>query len=347
MFDKTFITDCEGPLTLNDNAYEICKHFIKDGDKLFKILSSYDDYLADVVKLAGYKSGNTLKLIIPFLLAEGVKNKDLVNFSKNNILSVEGVDFLINYLKSSMNNFIISTSYGQYIEAVSDYLNVPFENTFFTKVDMDGMDITSEEIEKINEFKEMILKHPENYVLLDEIFFEKMSEFNFDNQLDEIEVVGGVGKKLAMIKIISKEYVDMKQLLYIGDSITDVESLKFARMLNGLSISFNGNEYPLKEAEIAIVSENAIATTLIANVYVKNTRDEVFDFINKYNSTNDLEFLFKEYGVEENISNEFFKIFSNNLPLIKLINKDNFDEILQKSIKMRKHIRGKDIGGLG
>ena len=66
-FEKSYITDCEGPLTLNDNAYELCEHFIEDGGELFKILSKYDDYLADVVKLPGYKAGNTLILILPFL----------------------------------------------------------------------------------------------------------------------------------------------------------------------------------------------------------------------------------------------------------------------------------------
>ena len=50
MFEKSFITDCEGPLTLNDNAFELCAHFIEDGDELFKILSLYDDYLVDEVK---------------------------------------------------------------------------------------------------------------------------------------------------------------------------------------------------------------------------------------------------------------------------------------------------------
>jgi hypothetical protein len=47
MFEKSFITDCEGPLTLNDNAFEIAADFIEDGGELFKILSLYDDYLVD------------------------------------------------------------------------------------------------------------------------------------------------------------------------------------------------------------------------------------------------------------------------------------------------------------
>ena len=57
MFEKSFITDCEGPLTLNDNAFELCAHFIEDGDELFKILSLYDDYLVDEVKKDNYKAG--------------------------------------------------------------------------------------------------------------------------------------------------------------------------------------------------------------------------------------------------------------------------------------------------
>ena len=63
MFEKSFITDCEGPLTLNDNAFELCAHFIDDGDELFKILSLYDDYLVDEVK----KDIHTLEDLLNFL----------------------------------------------------------------------------------------------------------------------------------------------------------------------------------------------------------------------------------------------------------------------------------------
>ncbi len=32
---RLFVTDCEGPLSLNDNAYEIAKEFIPEGDEFF------------------------------------------------------------------------------------------------------------------------------------------------------------------------------------------------------------------------------------------------------------------------------------------------------------------------
>ena len=84
MFEKSYITDCEGPLTLNDNAYEMADKFIENGGELFKILSLYDDYLVDIVKKENYKAGNTLKLILPFFVVENLTNRDFIDFSKSN-----------------------------------------------------------------------------------------------------------------------------------------------------------------------------------------------------------------------------------------------------------------------
>ena len=53
-------TACEGPLALNDNAFELCREFIKpQGDRFFQQVSRYDDYLAEVAKRPGYKAGDT------------------------------------------------------------------------------------------------------------------------------------------------------------------------------------------------------------------------------------------------------------------------------------------------
>ena len=69
--------------------------------------------------------------------------------------------------------------------------------------------------------------------------------------------------------------VTAKNMWYIGDSITDVEPLEFARSNDGISISFNGNEYPLKVAEIAIVSPSAVTTAVVANIYANFDKNKV------------------------------------------------------------------------
>ncbi len=348
MFEKSFITDCEGPLTLNDNAFEISAKFIENGDELFKILSLYDDYLVDVVKKENYKAGNTLKLILPFFVCENIKNKDMIDFSINNIYSVADSKFLLSYLKGAMNTYIVSTSYGQYIEAVSDYMEVPFENTFYTNVDVDGLSLNEDEVKKINEFKELILANPKDYGLFDDIFFNQISKMGIYEKIRDIEVVGGEGKKLAIDKIIARDNIDVNNMLYIGDSITDVEPLKFAKDNNGISISFNGNEYPLKVAEIAIISPSAVTTAVIANIYAENDKDKVLKFIEDYNTSKNLEELFDQYDVNLKIIEKFFDVFSDkNYPIIQIVNENNFDDILKSSKYMRNNIRGEDIGGLG
>ena len=347
MFEKSFITDCEGPLTLNDNAFEIAADFIEDGGELFKILSLYDDYLVDVVKKENYKAGNTLKLILPFFVVENLTNEDFIDYSKNHIYAVNDSKFLLEYLKEAMNTYIVSTSYGQYIEAVSDYLEVPFENTFYTNVDIDSLHLNDEEIQKIVEFKDMILNNPKDYELFDDIFFNQISQMGIYDEISKIEVVGGQGKKLAIDEIIERDGIDVKGMLYIGDSITDVEPLEFARKNNGISISFNGNEYPLKVAEIAIVSPSAVATAVVANVYAGNDKNKVLEFIKDYNITDDLKKLFSDYNIDSKIENKFFSVFADEYPIIETVTEENYESILEVSKLMRNNIRGQDIGGLG
>lgn len=348
MFEKSFITDCEGPLTLNDNAFELAAKVIENGDELFKVLSLYDDYLADVVKVENYKAGNTLKLILPFFACENLTNRDMVEFSQNNIYSVRDSKFLLSYLKKAMNIYIVSTSYGQYIEAVSKYMDVDFKNTFYTDVDVDVLNLDDGEIGKIEQFKKLILENPDDYELFDDIFFNQITKMGIYEKIKDIEVVGGEGKKLAIDKIIERDGIDINNMLYIGDSITDVEPLQFARKNNGISISFNGNEYPLKVAEIAIVSPSAVTTAVIANIYAKYDKNKVLKFIEDYNDSDNLKELFGKYDIDLEIGEKFFEVFEGkDYPIIQTVTDKNYEDILKSSKHMRNNIRGQDIGGLG
>jgi energy-converting hydrogenase A subunit R len=184
--------------------------------------------------------------------------------------------------------------------------------------------------------------------MFDDIFFSQIAKMGIYEKIRDIEVVGGQGKKLAIDKIIERDGIDINNILYIGDSITDVEPLEFARKNNGISISFNGNEYPLKVAEIAIVSPSAITTCVIANIYSKTNKANVLKFIGDYNNSDNLSELFDSYEIDLEIKNKFFDIFKDeNYPLIEIIDENNFEDILKLSKDMRNNIRGQDIGELG
>src|SRR3990170_5504815 len=112
---RIFVSDCEGPISKNDNAFELTSHYVPEGSSFFALVSTYDDVLADVVKRPGYKAGDTLKLILPFLKAYGVTNQAILEYSSKNVLLVPGAKETLQFVSSFMPSFIVSTSYEQYM----------------------------------------------------------------------------------------------------------------------------------------------------------------------------------------------------------------------------------------
>ena len=56
----------------------------------------------------------------------------------------------------------------------------------------------------------------------------------------------------------------------------------------------------------------------------------------------------KKYNITSEVKNKFLNTFnSNNYPIIKIIDNDNFYDIVDESSKMRNTIRGQKIGELG
>ena len=65
------------------------------------------------------------------------------------------------------------------------------------------------------------------------------------------------------------------------------------------------------------------------------------------NNSDDLEMIFNDYNIDEEIRNKFFSVFTGVYPLIQVITDENYESILKVSKEMRNNIRGQDIGGLG
>lgn len=341
MGKKVFISDCEGPISINDNAFELAGHYIEDGEKFFTIISKYDDILADEVKREGYNAGGTLKLIVPFLKAYGATNKGIVEFSKENVLIVPGAKETLQYVKDTMPSFIVSTSYSQYIQALCDLTGFPFESTYSTGLDIDECPIIDTDKEKLMEYRRAIVENPD-FGLIDKIFWEDMLKLHVHEIMKNVNPVGGEGKKEAVIDIINKFGFLNSDIMYVGDSITDVEPLRFAKQHNGLAISFNGNEFAIREAEIAIMADNTVMISIIADLFNKSGKEEVMNFIKSYMA--DPDGAVDKYPIKRELKEKLRHV---NLPKIALINSEDFENIVNESKTFRNLVRGEAIGALG
>jgi energy-converting hydrogenase A subunit R len=358
---KAFISDCEGPISKNDNAFELTAHFVPDGDKLFTVISKYDDVLADVLKRPRYKAGDTLRLILPFLKAYDVSNEKMREFSAKSLVLIANTKETLDYLRSIAHAFIVSTSYEHYIEALCQAINFPCKNTYCTKVNIDKYVLPEKEIIELRKMALEIAQMPvieipngaksiedfserdrETIRRLDEIFWKEMAVMASRKILEEINPIGGFEKAEAVKDAAQRANVELSDVMYVGDSITDVEAFKLVKGGGGLTVSFNGNHYAVKNADIAILSESSLTTAAAADIFCRFGKNQVFELVEKWSR----ETLAKS-PVNPNLREKLLKLYPQRLPKVKIVTSENMDVLAKESAEFRKKVRGEAIGRLG
>lgn len=339
MNDKFYVTDCEGPLSVNDNAYEISDYFIPEGGEFFSILSNYDDMLVER-NTEGYLAGSTLKLILPFFKAYGLTEKDLVEFSEDNIFMIDGAFSMIKHVQEIMPFYIVSTSYNQYIKALSLKTGFTCDNTYSTKLELDKYPLNDKEQDMLLDMHDNIL-FDSSFENINRLFTKVIPKMEINNLIKSVKPVGGIGKRDAIMDIIEKNSYKPENLMYSGDSITDKEALKYAKDNGGLSISFNGNIHSINSATISIASTSNLILALIAEIFNKKGTDGVYDFIGEYN--NDPFESILNYSTNTEITQELLL----NKASIDIITEENKNNLNNKAKITRDKVRGKNIGDLG
>jgi len=157
---RIYVTDCEGPLTKNDNAQEIAARFIPDGAGFFARLSKYDDFLVDVARKPGYNAGNTLRLIPPFFVAHHVSDEDVRRFSAEGVLLVPGVAKALEQIRALLPTFIISTSYTPYLQALRDLIGFPLDDVRCTELSLDAWELPEAEASWLRDWVPRVCGRP-------------------------------------------------------------------------------------------------------------------------------------------------------------------------------------------
>lgn len=357
---RVFITDCEGPISKNDNAFELTSHFIPEGERFYKQISRYDDVLAYVVKREGYNAGDTLKLITPFLKAYGATNEKIAELSAQSIILMPGIKDTLQFVQE-MPSFIVSTSYEHYIRALCDVLDFPYGNAYCTCLDIDSHSISSAEQERLKELRRQIRRLPliessrratlpqdlsetdqRTVEQLNNLFWEKITSMESGIFLKEVRPIGGAEKAKAAEDIVDHSRASLSDIIYIGDSITDVECFRLVRKSGGVTISFNGNEYAVREADIAILSNNALVMAVVAQVYGRFGPDAVYELVDSWK---------REELYRHKVAPALLKVvrqtFPHVLPKVSRITKSNMERLAKESSSFRKHVRGEEVGRLG
>ncbi len=358
---RIFVTDCEGPISKNDNAFELTSSFVPDGDSFFALVSKYDDVLADVVKKPDYKAGDTLRLILPFLKAYGTTDKKIRDFSSRNVLLVPGAQNTLTFVRKLFPSFIVSTSYEQYISALCTLTGFPFENTYCTSLNIDEYDITAEETKRLKEMgkeiaalpmieipknassvNEFSQKDQETIEWLDEIFWQEIPKTESGRMLLEVNPVGGSEKERAVKDIVEKLGCSLDRVMYVGDSITDAPPLKLVRDHGGLTVSFNGNDYSVRESDVAVLSGDTTVTSVLAEAFSRLGKEGALRLVEEWGPSG-----LEKYCAVPELREQMGVLFSGGFPQVEQVTADNMERLMKESGVFRKTVRGESIGKLG
>jgi energy-converting hydrogenase A subunit R len=358
---RVFVSDCEGPISKNDNAFELTSHFVPNGSRLFTLISRYDDIQADIVKRRGYKAGDTLKLILPFLRAYGLSNGLLTAFSSRNLSLMLGTKEMLDSVSSSMPSYIVSTSYEQYMRALCDAIGFPFANVRCTQLDFDRYKMDDQEKADVKRLAGKLTKLPmlevpkkarsledfpkksqDTVRRLDEIFWKELSNMKASRTILEVNPVGGSEKAAAITEITSELDVSLDNVMYVGDSITDVSAFQLVRSAGGATVSFNGNNYAVREAEIAVLSRNAIVTAILANTFNRSGKSGLLTLTKQWSPS-----VLTKLSVNRSLKEYSLKVYAKEFPKVELVTMNNTPRLMKESSEFRKNVRGESIGQLG
>ncbi|MFH1774339.1 MAG: HAD family hydrolase [Methanobacteriota archaeon] len=272
--------DLEGPLSPQDNAYEVLS-LVENGRKIFEIISRYDDVLT-LESRHNYEPGDTLKLIVPFLIYHNISEEDIKKVS-HKARVVKGARGVISELrKEGWKVRIISTSYEQHAFNIGRKVGVAKEDIACTRLPLSkyASELKNADFQIIRKLEEIILDEKDEQKIvkiLDDFFFNELQKTPLGRVFSEVAVVGGQRKVEAMQRFVESEGADFREVVAVGDSITDYKMLKKVKESAGLAIVFNGNEFAVPYASVGVASTTLRSILPITSAFLKGGKDNAVE----------------------------------------------------------------------
>ena len=273
--------DLEGPLSPKDNAYELMKLF-PNGDRIFEVISRYDDLLT-LEEKEDYEPGDTLALIVPFLLLHNISEDNITTLATEASLT-GGAAKLVSWLEyNGWKVFCITTTYEQYAIHITQKLGIYAHNVACTPFPLNKLRQTlcKEDTALLQKTEEAILTmqpvtdDDRIKQSLDHFFWEKLPTTKLGEVIKQVQPMGGRRKVAALNRFADKYDQPLSRWVVVGDSITDFRMLQTVEAAGGLAIAFNANEYALPYATMSLASTFVIDLNEVLPAWQKGYRKEI------------------------------------------------------------------------
>lgn len=279
--------DMEGPLTSQDAAFELMG-LVPGGHEVFQAISRYDDILA----LAGrpdYEPGDTLALIVPFLLYHRLGRFHIERLADSAALVEGAADIIAQLAGEGYQVFCITTTYEQYARRLAQRLGLEAERVACTSFPLEEMAarLTWDDVGAVARI-ELALRQREVQeddarlqALLDAFYWKELAGTPLGDAVASVKPVGGKRKVEALDRFATSAQLETPHWVVVGDSITDNAMLTTVRDAGGLAVVFNGNQYALECGTVGVASMSLAAILPLLRVWESGGLEGARDFVSR------------------------------------------------------------------
>jgi len=253
-----------------------------NGDKVFEVISRYDDLLT-LEEREDYEPGDTLALIVPFLVLHNISEADITRLASKASLT-GGAGELISWLQTKgWKIFCITTSYEQYAIHITQKLGIYAHNVACTLFPLNKFhqDLCTEDSALLRQIEQDVLTM--NPIADDDkikqslglFFWKKLPTTDIGMAIKEVKPVGGRRKVAALNRFADTYAQPLSKWVVIGDSITDFRMLQAVEQAGGLAIAFNANEYAIPYSTMSLASTSISDLMEVLEAWQKGQRKMV------------------------------------------------------------------------
>ncbi len=301
-----------------------------NGDKIFEVISRYDDLLT-IKSRQGYEPGDTLALIVPFLLLHNITEADIKQLAEKATFINGAAELISKLQRDGWQIFCITTTYEQYAHHLTQKLGIARNNVASTSFRLNSYRklLCKDSTTLLQDTERSIVEIIGNDRLikerLDDFFWQKLPKTEIGKAINEVKPIGGKRKVTALKQFARLFKQPLAEWVVIGDSITDFRMLKEVDCAGGISVAFNANQYALPYATLGLASMAISDLKPILSVWHQGDKDKVKRLISNKN---------RGYFKKESVYVQW------------LAGNNDIDEVIFTHSKMRRLVR-EEAGKLG
>ncbi|MCL2711715.1 MAG: hypothetical protein FWD37_00335 [Methanomassiliicoccaceae archaeon] len=345
--DKQLVCNMSGFLDQGRSMRNMCDRFIRNGGRLYDVLTACDSIMMYTQDDENTGSDGTLRSMAAFLKAYGVTDISLNDFFKNDIKLMQGSD-VIHYLDELMTVTVLSETYEHHVSVLCDLIEMPYNRVKCTQVSFDGSDLEVNDAKWLREVAEEISKmdipkittsgtnqylEQKDQMIIETVgrMTKRISKKVFARSVGSM---GGSEKSHALLDAGRRTNVNYDCTAYIGTNATDHIAMDVVRSNEGLAISFNGDGYAVKGSNVAVMSSNSIVPAVLVSEFYINGLEAVYSMIGSW----DRKELMRRECSDKNLMNAMLAAFPSKLPEVVIVDDNNLNDVMRESERYRRKL---------